>query len=120
MRPEVVHNSASYMANPTFDQGWSDADRGQANQGHADVASTPSRRRDERLESHNLNNLESDNNTGQVATVRGRQAGGARDDKDSNKPALSTPFVAINEQASLWKIPSSWRSRSQITSTIGH
>ena len=42
------------MANPTFDQGWSDADRGQANQGHADVASTPSRRKDERLASHNL------------------------------------------------------------------
>ena len=38
--------------------------------------------------------MESDNNTGQVATVRGRQAGGARDDKDSNKPTHSTPFVA--------------------------
>ena len=49
---------------------------------------------DERSESRNHNNMESDNNTGQVATVRGRQAGGARDDKDSNKPAHSTPFVA--------------------------
>ena len=93
MRPEVVHNSASYMVTTTFDQGWSDANRGQANQGHADVASTPSRRRDERSESRNHNNMESDNNTGQVATVRGRQAGGAGD-KDSNKPAHSTPFVA--------------------------
>ena len=94
MRPEVVHNSASYMANPTFDQGWSDADRGQANQGHADVASTPSRRL---WTSGQINatttTMESDNNTGQVATVRGRQAGGAGD-KDSNKPAHSMPFVA--------------------------
>ena len=32
------------MVTTTFDQGWGDADRGQANQGHADVASTPSRR----------------------------------------------------------------------------
>ena len=83
MRPEVVHNSASDMVTTTFDQGWSDANHGQAKQGHADVASTPSRRRDERSESRNHNNMESDNNTGQVATVRGRQAGGARDDKDS-------------------------------------
>ena len=49
---------------------------------------------DERSEPRHHNNMESDNNTGQVATVRGRQAGGARDDKDSNKPAHSTPFVA--------------------------
>ena len=49
---------------------------------------------DERSDQRNHNNMESDNNTGQVATVRGRQAGGARDDKDSNKPAHSTPFVA--------------------------
>ena len=38
---------------------------------------------DERSDQRNHNNMESDNNTGQVATVRGRQAGGARDDKDS-------------------------------------
>ena len=63
---------------------------------------------DERSEPRHHNQMESDNNTGQVATVRGRQAGGARD-KDSNKPALSTPFVAVNGQASLCKIPWSWR-----------
>ena len=64
MRPEVVHNSASYMVTTTFDQGWSDANRGQANQGHADVASTPSRRGDARSDQRNPNHMESDNNTG--------------------------------------------------------
>ena len=52
---------------------------------------------DERSDQRNHNNMESDNNTGQVATVRGRQAGGARDDKDSNKPTHSTPFVATRQ-----------------------
>ena len=82
---------------------------------------------DERSESRNHNNMESDNNTGQVATVRGRQAGGARDDKDSNKPAHSTPFVAkhrkrvglqvraLRRRFAVQKIPSRPRtSRSQI------
>ena len=99
MRPEVVHNSASYMANPTFDQGWSDADRGQANQGHADVASTPSRRRDERSESRNNNNMmESDNQTGQVATVRGRQAGGARDKDSKHKTATASVLWPVEQK----------------------
>ena len=82
---------------------------------------------DERSDQRNHNNMESDNNTGQVATVRGRQAGGARDDKDSNKPAHSTPFVAkhrkrvglqvraLRRRFAVQKIPSRPRtSRSQI------